>query len=65
MEFSGNKLKTIRGNIKAEKFINQSGLNLKSRLTLFHWEAGVSEPKATQLFKIANFTKKPMEYFFE
>jgi len=64
MAFSGQKLKTIRGNMSADEFIKAVGLNLKTRYTLYHWEDGTSEPKATQLYKIAEYCNVKIEYFF-
>jgi len=43
--------------------LDKIGLRI-SPPTLYRWETGTAVPDANELYIIANFFKKPMEFFF-
>lgn len=67
--FLAEKIKELR----EAKRLSQEGLMFEldkvglrlSRQTLFNWENGINSPDATDIAIIANYFKKPIQYFFD
>lgn len=60
-KFSPARLKEARGARSVEELAAAAGV---SHQTVRNWEAGLGEPDATPLKRIAELTGKSMDFFF-
>jgi len=60
--FDPEKLKAARGDRSLEELAKSIDV---SRQTISRWEKGEGEPNASELAAIAQFTGKPLKFFYE
>ncbi|MFA6636725.1 MAG: helix-turn-helix transcriptional regulator [Candidatus Omnitrophota bacterium] len=59
------RLREKLGLSQADLMFELSGVGLRvTRTTILNWEAGRTEPKASQVYKIAKFFRVPLDKLF-